>query len=472
MAKPIPSSADIGKLSKCKLVEILERAVEKHEDIAAEIRHAHLAANPVALAKSLSKDLKSIRVPRRFLKGAELNQYCEARLDPILSVVRSGLMPDSPELSAPILCSFLQLDRKLIQHIDDSYGTAGGRMTEAKSLLVEIARRNPELVLEEVRKIQDRDEPFSYRAEALLEVSAVLPESMLRELISEYEAKLDAAIEESKAVVEFDPKPTTRRSPDFSLHSLRWPLMEMLEYLGDPDYFWQLCQKSFEEIPTVHERTYAELLLKADRYEEAMKALPAFPTNGFHRVEIESTRRDILRAMGRRDEVVLSLRQQFERDPSEEALHAWQAELPDGEQTKARDMALEYLEKHHKKREFALSQMVEFCEIDRAAGMVRAAPDPALWNGDYWNILPSCAKALSSNYPREATIIYRSLIQSILHHKRSKAYGHGVRYLILCGKLAGKIASWTGLQDHTSFVESLREGHPKKRSFWLCYDDQ
>jgi len=69
-----------------------------------------------------------------------------------------------------------------------------------------------------------------------------------------------------------------------------------------------------------------------------------------------------------------------------------------------------------------------------------------------------------------ATVLYRSLLDSILKSANTRAYGHGVRYLKKLESMANKIIEWKEISNHEKYLGMLKEAHSKKHSFWEKYE--
>ena len=91
-------------------------------------------------------------------------------------------------------------------------------------------------------------------------------------------------------------------------------------------------------------------------------------------------------------------------------------------------------------------------------------------NGDLYTSLLSLAKAMESEGCNLAvSIIYRSLLSSILERGYTKAYPHGIRYLKKLDKLAASIPDWNNFDNHEEFKDHIYKTHGRKRSFWSKY---
>jgi len=64
------------------------------------------------------------------------------------------------------------------------------------------------------------------------------------------------------------------------------------------------------------------------------------------------------------------------------------------------------------------------------------------------------------------SLVYRALLIAILERGNTKAYGHGVRYLMRLRELALKTAEVQGLvPSHADLEASIRQQHGRKTSF-------
>jgi len=76
------------------------------------------------------------------------------------------------------------------------------------------------------------------------------------------------------------------------------------------------------------------------------------------------------------------------------------------------------------------------------------------------------AEALEESHPLAATILYRTLLDQILHDGRSKAYGHAVRYYSRLDALADRIETDGIHNTHATYKTELKKKHGRKSGFW------
>ncbi|PIQ63853.1 MAG: hypothetical protein COV99_00405 [Bacteroidetes bacterium CG12_big_fil_rev_8_21_14_0_65_60_17] len=69
-----------------------------------------------------------------------------------------------------------------------------------------------------------------------------------------------------------------------------------------------------------------------------------------------------------------------------------------------------------------------------------------------------------------ATILWRALLDDLLGSGRTRAYGHGARYLKQLRACATSIQDWKALSTHDEYEAALMERHGRKSSFWRRLD--
>lgn len=92
-------------------------------------------------------------------------------------------------------------------------------------------------------------------------------------------------------------------------------------------------------------------------------------------------------------------------------------------------------------------------------------------NGNHYASQLSLAKAMEAEKRHlAASLIYRSLLVSILERGYTKAYSYGIRYLKKLDKLSGNVSDWKEFNHHKAFKEQIVKAHGRKRSFWSKYE--
>lgn len=69
-----------------------------------------------------------------------------------------------------------------------------------------------------------------------------------------------------------------------------------------------------------------------------------------------------------------------------------------------------------------------------------------------------------------SSLVYRSLLVSILDRGFTKAYPHAVRYLKKLDKMSKYVDDWKKFNCHIVFKEQIMQAHRRKHSFWSKYE--
>ena len=65
--------------------------------------------------------------------------------------------------------------------------------------------------------------------------------------------------------------------------------------------------------------------------------------------------------------------------------------------------------------------------------------------------------------------VFRALLDSILKRGYTKAYHHGVDYLMMLEAMNTKISGWKYIEPHLEYFNKIKKDHSRKSSFWELY---
>ncbi len=120
-------------------------------------------------------------------------------------------------------------------------------------------------------------------------------------------------------------------------------------------------------------------------------------------------------------------------------------------------------------RESDAEFMIAIGKMDGAEAYLLKRADQL--DGNHYGNLLSLAEAMESeNRFLVTSLIFRSLLISILDRGYTKAYPNGIRYLKKLDKLSVVITDWKDFNSHEAFKEQILEAHGRKRSFWSKYE--
>ena len=92
------------------------------------------------------------------------------------------------------------------------------------------------------------------------------------------------------------------------------------------------------------------------------------------------------------------------------------------------------------------------------------------FNGRFYTDLLCLAQALKKEHRYlAASLLFRSVLMSILERGYAKAYHHGLDYLYELDELALSIGNFTPFIEHDIFKQQIIKAHFCKRNFWSNY---
>ena len=466
MAKPPALSTDaLAALGAEKLARLVMAQAERDDGARrqAEVALAG-AAGPKAVARLIDRRLAGLEHQRRFVDWNETRAFA-ADLDGIADAIQGELAPLDPAMAMDRLLRFIATHEGMFERTDDSSGHVQDVYHCAIATAGETAQRLPadEAVLLPGRIMDALGESaHGY----LVQVTEAVAPHLPGEALAMWDAELDAAIAARTAE-------EAQRPPEGWRSSMTSQWSEMRQILararGDLDLLVAL-----EEAKPPHAQDMLGLaarLLEAGRAAEALDWArrpegrlgpaardPLAPA----RVALESR---ILDALGEGTEAQALRWRCFEAHLNADVLREHLKRLPDFEDMEAEERALA-LAAGHANADAALRLLLGWPRHDLAADLVVARRDH--WSGRDWHTLPQVADELRHEHPLAATILYRALLDDILARARSKAYGHGARYLAALTELAPLADPLCpeGLPDHADYVAGLERDHGRKTGFW------
>lgn len=444
----------LAKRGKAELVDwIMEQSAGNEDLRRALVSFVAPQADTATLVAELNQIIKKAWGRTRTSKEPwKLARPIAADLEPVLPALEQLIERGHAADAEKLLRRLVEAANKGFDHVDDSYGYLGPLCQEAVTLWgkawAKIEPRAPAVL---AKLVYDgvRDNGYAIRDHMIRDFALALGRGGLRALkemfLAEHQANLaDKGLDDWK-----------RREP------LRH-LADVADALGDVDMYIDAQRQCGVE--DVYAMPIARRLLDAGRPSEALEYLDrADPSRSHFQGEKDDytmLRIKILQALGRDEEARDTLWQEFRRGLSTTSLERLLASTPKEQQQALINEAIAVSEAHPDKLT-AATFLLGRGHADRAAAMVDAYPDK--FDGRYYGSLLPLAEAIQKDSPGSAWVLYRSLLQSILEEKRSKAYHHAADYLAIAGELAER----AGLHEkHQSLLAQLQAQHGRKYGFW------
>lgn len=462
--KPSLSIEKLTELPAQKLAQLVLDEAERNAGFRRQVKAALAAkSGPEGIAKLIDRRLSGLERAKSFIEWDKARAFRDD-LQSLTDTIEAELAPAAQDMAMDRFIRFIATHERVFERVDDSSGHVQDvyylAIISAGKLAAQLSTSEAALLPD---KIMARlgETTHGYLADLTKAIAPHLPQSTL----ARWDAELDAAIAQRK----IDEGKTSTDRWHYSMTS-QWSEMRqtLAEARGDIDLLIALESAKKPHMQDV--RGMAERLLTAGRADEALEWVrkPGSRVKGQDdalspsRVQIEAS---ILEALDDKTAAQALRWQCFESRLSADILRDYLKNLPDFDDIEAETRALQY-GLSHQVPELALRFYLDWPRLDLAAQVI--LQHHSHWDGGLWHSLPKTAETLEHEHPAAATILYRALLDDILKAARSKAYGHGAKYL---GKLAllAEAADPNlpeGVVAHEAYVAELRKNHGRKSGFW------
>lgn len=418
---------------------------------------------PEAIAKLIDRRLSGLARAKSFIDWDKARGFADD-LRSLTDTITSELGSASAALAIDRLLRFVATHEQVFERVDDSsgrvqdvyYGSIHDIGVLAQNLPTEEADSLPDKIMAALGETA-----HGYLTDVTNAVAPHLPQDTL----ARWDADLNGAIAERRA------QEATQQS-DGWFYSMtgQWAEMRQTIALARGDLDLLIALEAAKKPHMQDTLGIAEALHGAGRAAEALNWVRKPGRRSFGEDDALSPRRvaleaRILEAMGDRPAAQALRWQCFEAGLSADILRDYLSGLPDFEDMEAEDRAFATAGKHTNP-ECALQFFLDWQRLHLAADLI--VSNRQHWNGGDWHTLPKIASLLEHDHPLAATILYRALLDDILIKARSKAYGHGAKYLAKLTSLANDADASRPIEmpDHATYRAALKAGHPRKSGFW------
>ena len=468
--KPALSTDKLKDLGIGKLAQLVLDEAERNVGFGRQVKAA-LAGKfgPEAIAKLIDRRLSGLVRAKSFIEWDKARAFADD-LHSLTDTITTELGPAAPALAIDRLLRFIATHEQVFERVDDSSGRVQDAYYQAIAATGDLA---PNLPASEADALPDKimtalgESTHGYLTNVTKAVAPHLPQDSL----VRWDADLTVAITERLA------EEAARKSDGWS-YSMTSQWAEMRQILasarGDLDL---LITLELKKKPHMQDTlAIAAQLLEVGRSAEALEWVRKPGRRTFvqtddglspERVSLEAR---ILDAIGDKAAAQALRWRCFETGLSADILREYLKQLPDFEDIEAEDRA-HALALENAEPEVALQFFLDWPRLDLAAKLI--AMHPHRWDGGAWHILPKVAGLLEHDHSLAATILYRALLDNILDRARSKAYGHGAKYLGKLTLLASESdPSRPGeMVDHATYLAKLKTAHARKSGFWARAGD-
>jgi hypothetical protein len=427
---------------------LLELAIQSD---AADDMVDRLIATPQENTARFREKLSSLKHSRYFVDWRESLSFSR-ELEALLQDLKAGV--SDPLTGVELVSAFYETDRSVFDNCDDSSGHVNGVYDfDAKELFVEYATqcKDKEKVADIILALQ-QDDGYGVRGSLIDCVADCLPETTIRSMITQLQQLVN------------NEKDEYRKRHDFHL------IESLARQIKDAELFAKTRIASWGKLTPAAHIDIASVYFESGDIHTAHSWLKKIPNDETSQeYEREKLLLQIYRQLGDDQELAALLYKQFKAYRSTEKLQ----ELLDviGED-KRDDVILTETVEILKAQRFVAHDaefLTSIGKIDEAESYLLDRADQI--DGDlYLSLLPLAQTMETEERNLSATVIYRSLLTSILGRGYTKAYPYGAQCLKKLDTIAASITDWGNFEIHDVYKGRIYETHKRKRSFWPKYE--
>jgi hypothetical protein len=406
---------------------------------------------PEEAEKRFKAKLAGLKRRRKFIDWRAAPDFAR-ELELILATVHEGV--DDPKAGLELVGGFFECDRAVFERSDDSSGLIGDVFRyDARNLFVTYASRctDKSFVCRLLLRLYEHDD-YGVRTELVAEAAEFLPQKEMRALVAEFWER-------------------AKGGPPDSYQAGKWRIgVELLaRQLGDPGLFEKAKLTANRKLSSPTCMQIAEVYLENDDPELALFWMKRIPSTDRFRADAQDRLLySIYEQLGDRERMKETAWRLFRNHRSRDTLDMLLQAMGESERERVIEEQVEPIMESATLSYEDASFLVDMGRLDDASEYLFRYSDQL--DGNLYQILLPLAKALEEGGRfLGATLVYRSLLESILARAQSRYYHHGVRYLKKLDALSPSIDDWRSLTHHEDYKEGLLEIHGRKRSFWSKY---
>ncbi len=439
----------LAKLSPEKLAAFLEKEAIINPDFMKSMRLLVDPDSPEKVLSSIFDEIKSIGHANRFIDWHETSSFA-LLLARIVNNIQTLLLPDNPQDALKTLDAFLRISPRVMDRVDDSNGSISEEFRYAIRIWGETWNKfesvDGQKLAESIWNYFDKNDYGLY--DYIITSSAdALKRSGLDEL--EQLIKLKCRNDKSRFIY---------------FHALR----DIALLRQSPEAFLEAFKITGREFTANYQLDLARLFIDTSRVNEAiqlLESLEASSYNAYGHLDLLIEAHTLLGATDkaqalRWDGFIKQRRKNLFKDYFEKLSTL-------DEKRNAVDQAINIALTWDTIE--SVSMLLDMGYPDKAAKMIHMRYD-TLQGHQYYTLKDFAEAFTKQDYPLEAILIYRRLIEDILARAQSKYYHHAINYLKESKFISQDVKDWGIYPTTTSYFLQLKELHRRKPSFMQKFE--
>lgn len=410
-----------------------------------------LIATPKENVQRFKQKLSGLKRRKRFISWRESASFSR-ELEMLLKDLKSGV--DDPLTGVELVAAFYEADNTIFEMCDDSSGNIGDVFRyDAKELFVDYASlcSDKDKIADIILKVNQKDN-YGIRDTLIDCAGECLPEEVIRSMIATLQKWAD------------------KEKDEYGKRHHLILIESLARQIKDAKLFEKTRIASWGKLNSAALVDIARVYLESGDVETAHSWLKKIPEGETYQAyERDKLLEEIYHKQGDSEKLTELLFQKFRSYHSIDTLQAFLDVIGhDNRGDVINDEARQIL-KTDRLRESDAEFLIAVGKIDEAEAYLLKRADQL--DGNHYGSLLSLAETMETeNRHLAASLIFRSLLVSILERGYTKAYPHGISYLKKLDKLAVSVSDWKEFNHHEAFKEQIIDAHGRKRSFWSKYE--
>ena len=409
-----------------------------------------LIATPKENVQRFKKKLSGLKHSRRFIDWRGTSSFAR-ELEMLLQDLKSGV--DDPLAGVELVAAFYEADSTIFEMCDDSSGNIGDVFRyDAKKLFVNYASRcmEKEKIADIILRVNQKDN-YGIRDSLIDCAEECLPKPVIRAMIATLQKRAD------------------KQKDEYGKRHHLMLIESLARQIKDAKLFEKTRIASWGKLNSAAFIDIARVYFESGDVETAYSWLKKIPEGEtFQAYERDKLLEEIYQKQGNSEKLTELLYQKFRDYHSTDTLQAILDVIGHDKRDEVIKTEMAQILKSDRLRETDAEFLISIGKIDEAEECLLKRADQL--DGNHYGSLLSLAEVMESeNRHLVTSLIYRSLLISILERGYTKAYPHGIRYLKKLDRLATNIADWKNFNNHEAFKKQIIEAHGRKRSFWSKY---
>ena len=412
-----------------------------------------MVATPEENAARFKKRISGIKRRRRFVDWRGVRALA-SELEGILEDLKAGVI--DPRSGVELLISFYETDKGTLGNCDDSSGFVGNVYRfSASELFVTYASRcdDKKRIASMLVKLNRKDD-YGIRDTLVHCAAEFLPESQIRSMVAEFKTR------------------ATKAEDEFEMRHYLLLVESLARQIKDTELFkkTRLAMWGDKAPGTAACIEIAKVYFDSGKIDMAHDwVLKAPVENGFMRDEREALLVSIYDAKGDVEKQAELLLAGLRRSRSLARLNELVAAVGEEDRGRIVDEEISMIMADERWRVDDVRFLVDVERLELAEAYVLKNAEQI--DGDLYNwLLPLGDTFVGSGKFLAASLIYRSLMVSILDRAYYKAYPFAAKYLKKLDLMSESVLDWKRCLNHRDFMAEIQKRHGRKSSFWDRYN--